>query len=136
MRRTASFAALGALALLLPAAGCVPNSEVPSVVAVPTSPSSSAAQPLTATPQALTTSVSASPPYASVSVAQPGAASLPFLIAAQSTCLENGYALLVSTTQNGASTVVEIQPIHAGTCVLEFGGAAGATLIVPVTITP
>jgi len=136
MRRTAPFATLGALAVLL-AAGCVPSSDVPNVVAVPTTPSSSVAPPMQATPQALTTSESAAvPPYPSVSVSQPGASSLPYLISAQSTCLTDGYALLVATVQNGASTVVQIQPIHTGSCVLEFGGTGGATLIVPVSITP
>ena len=136
MRRTAPFAALCALAVLL-AAGCVPSSDVPSVVAAPTTPSSSVAPPLQSTPQALTASESAvTPPYPSVSVAQPGASTLPALMTAQSTCLTNGYATLVATLQNGNATVVEIQPIHTGQCVLEFGGAGGATLIVPVTITP
>ena len=136
MRRTAPFAAMSALAVLL-AAGCVPSSEVPSVVAVPTTPSSSVAPPLAASPQALTTSLSATfPPYPSVGVSQPGASSVPYLISAQSTCLTNGFALLIADAQSGASIVVQIQPIHTGACVLEFGGTDGVTLIVPVTITP
>lgn len=135
MRRTAVVAVLSALALL--PVGCVPNSEVPSAVLPPGPPAGSGAQPLAASPQAIATSLSAvTPPYPSITVSEPGAASAPFLIAAQSTCLTNGEFPLITTLPNGLTVTFQFAAVATGQCVVVFGGEQGITLIVPVTITP
>ena len=136
MRRIAVTITLSALAAAL-AAGCVPSSEVPPVSGIPpTSPASTGTQ-LTSNPQALTVSVSATvPPYPSVTVSQSGASTAPYLIQSQSTCLANGYMQLVTTTPSGSAATFELLGLHTGQCVLDFGGANGAALIVPVTLTP
>lgn len=125
------------LLLLLPAA-CVRGTDVPTTVGFPApapTPASAAPQ-MAATPTALNLSLSAVvPPYPSVTVSQPGAGAPPFLIAAQSTCMANGYLNLLSTTGNGTSSTFAFVPLNTGSCVLDFGGIGGATLIVPVTIT-
>ena len=135
MRRTAVVAALSALALL-PVA-CVPSSQVPSTVLPPGAPAGAGAQPLSANPQAVTTSLSAvTPPYPSISVSEPGAGSPPYLIAAQSTCLTNGEFPLIASAANGTTATFQFAAAATGQCVLVFGGQQGITLIVPVTITP
>jgi hypothetical protein len=92
-----------------------------------------------ASPSALTISKSAYPPggtsYPSVTVSQPGANSAPSIINAQSSCIYNGNASIYSTSSVGNATTVQVQPLVTGQCVIQFGGADGVTLLVPVTIT-
>jgi hypothetical protein len=125
------------LLLLLPVA-CVRSQDVPNIGVPPVTPMPASAAPqMSARPSALTLSASAVvPPYPSISVSQPGATAAPFLITAQSTCLGNGYLNLVATTTSAAASSFAFEALHTGSCVLDFGGTGGATLIVPVTITP
>ena len=123
---------------LLPA-GCVPSSDVPPVTGVPAPTPTAAPQQLVATPASLTLSLAMVVPpggaYPGVTVTQEGASATPALVASQSTCL-SGYVTVVSDVQSGTSTTVQIAPLQTGQCVLEFQGASGMQLIVPVTITP
>ena len=136
MRRNALKLALSAAALSLQIA-CVPNSEVPSVVTPPSMPPSAGAGAMIADPNAVTLSASAvQPPYSSITVSQPASNAAPSMIAAQSTCLTNGDVALMNTGTASSSATFQLLAIQPGQCVLVFAGAQGATLIVPVTVTP
>ena len=124
-----------ALCIVLLLTGCLPSDEVAPAPPLPTP----ATQQLTANPPALSLSASALPAggsYPTVTVTQAGVNSAPSLVTAQSTCISHGNVTIVTSTANGNSATFSIQALQTGSCVLVFGGINGATLIVPVTVTP
>jgi hypothetical protein len=140
MPRFAHIASFATIALLFQA-GCVQSQYVPSnFVGAPTPTATSAAPPLSANPTSLTLSASAIIPpngvFPTLTISQNGATSPPFVIQAQSTCLTNGNLSIVNTFSGGFSSTYQVQGTKTGTCVLVFGGIGGATLVVPVTVTP
>jgi hypothetical protein len=138
MRRARQTTILGTAALLLLAA-CVSSRDVPpvGVVPAPTPSPPAAPSPLVATPQALNLSLSAIvPPYPTLTVSQAAATGPPFIVAVQSTCLADGYVALIGTSQSGSAATFALQALRTGSCVFVFESLSGASLIVPVTITP